>query len=379
MASPLLQPARGRTARRAALALVGAFGILLTTVPASAAPANPGTAAEAAELVAARGHDLEALSEQFNEAREVLRAQQAAATAAQAELERATAVLAKAQQSVRGIARTAYTGEGLNSFQALMISGSADEFVNRMSTLQMVAGHQNELLGVAADANAAAATAQAQLQTSVAEAQRQYDAVVAQQATLEGQIAEYKAVHDRLSAAEQRAVAAAAAQAHADGTAHSAGSAQSSGSTQSSGSAPSSRASRSDRTEPLAAASAPVVANSGAAQTAVDTAMAQRGKPYVWAADGPGSFDCSGLTQFAFKAAGINLPHSSRMQSQMGQAVSRGNLQPGDLVFFYSPVSHVGIYIGGGQMVHAPTSGDVVKVAPVDALRGYAGARRIAA
>lgn len=366
MASPL-QPFPGRTVRRAALALAGALGILLATVPASAAPGNPGTAAEAAELLAARGHDLEALSETFNEARETLRAQQAAAQAAQVELDRATAVLAQAQQSIRGVARSAYTGEGLNSFQALMISGSADEFVNRMSTLQLVAGHQNELLGRAADASAVATAAQQQVQASVAEAQRTYDAVAAQQAELEKQIAEYKAVHDRLSAQERQAVAAAAAAAHADGSAHAGGS------------APSSRASRGQRTEQLAAASAPVVADSGAAQAAIDMAMAQRGKPYVWAAGGPRAFDCSGLTQYAFAAAGIKLPHSSRMQSQMGRSVSRSELRPGDLVFFYSPVSHVGIYIGGNQMVHAPTSGDVVKVASIDVMGGYAGARRIAA
>ena len=360
MASPL-QPFPGRTVRRTVLALAGAAGILLAAVPASAAPANPGTAAEAAELVAARGHDLEALAETFNEARETLKAQQAAAQAAQVELDRATAALTEAQQRVRGVARTAYTGEGLNSFQALMISGSADEFVNRMSTLQLVAGHQNELLGHAADANAAAATAQQQVHAAVTEAQRQYDAVVGQQADLERQIAEYKAVHDRLSAQERQAVATAAAQAHADGSAHSA------------------RASRGQRTEQLAAAPAPVVANSGAAQVAIDMAMAQRGKPYVWAAGGPRAFDCSGLTQYAFAAAGISLPHSSRMQSQMGRPVSRSELQPGDLVFFYSPVSHVGIYIGGNQMVHAPTSGDVVKVASIDVMRGYVGARRLAA
>ena len=366
MASPL-QPFPGRTARRVVIALAGAVGILLATVPASAAPATPGTAAEAAELIAARGHDLEALSEQFNEARETLKAQQAAAQTAQVELDRATAALAQAQESVRGVARAAYTGEGLNSFQALMISDSADEFVNRMSTLQHVAGHQNGLLGRAADANAAATAAQQQVQAAVAEAQRQYDAVAAQQADLERQIAEYKAVHDRLSAQERQAVAAAAAQAHADAAASSASS------------VPSARASRGQRTEQLAASSAPVVANSGAAQAAVDSAMAQRGKPYVWAAGGPRAFDCSGLTQYAFAAAGINLPHSSRMQSQMGRSVSRSELQPGDLVFFYSPVSHVGIYIGGGQMVHAPTSGDVVKVASVDVMGGYAGARRLAA
>jgi cell wall-associated NlpC family hydrolase len=262
-------------------------------------------------------------------------------------------VLAEAQRSVRGVARSAYTGSGLNSFQALMVSGSADEFVNRMSTLQMVAGHQNELLAVAADANAAAAEAQAQLQASAAEAQRQYDAVSGQKVELERQIGEYRAIHDRLTAEERRTVLAAAQE--------------------------SERASRDERTEPLAAESAPVVANGDAAQVAIDTAMDQRGKPYIWAAGGPKAFDCSGLTQYAFKAAGISLPHSSRLQSQMGQAVPRGDLQPGDLVFFYSPVSHVGIYIGNGQMVHAPTSGDVVKVAPVDAMGGYAGARRISA
>ena len=125
-----------------------------------------------------------------------------------------------------------------------------------------------------------------------------------------------------------------------------------------------------------AVAPAAAAAATPAAQLVVDTAMAQRGKPYAWAASGPGSFDCSGLTSFAYRAAGVSLPHSSRMQSQMGQAVPRDQLQPGDLVFFYSPVSHVGIYIGNGQMVHAPTSGDVVKVAPL--MSGYAGARRIA-
>lgn len=352
MASPL-QPFPGRTVRRAALALAGAVGILLTAVPASAAPASPatpGTAAEAAELVAARGRDVEALAEKFNEAREGLRAQQAAAQAAQVELDRATAALAEAQESVRRVARSAYTGSGMNSFQALMVSDSADEFVNRMSTLQLVAGHQNQLLGRAAGANAAAVAAQQQVQASVAEAQRQYDAVVVQQADLERQIAEFKAVRDRLSAQEQRALAAAS---------HSP------------------RASRAERPQELAASSAPVVANSGAAQIAIDMAMAQRGKPYVWAAAGPGSFDCSGLTQYAFRAAGISLPHSSRMQAQMGRPVARSELQPGDLVYFYSPVSHIGIYIGGGRMVNAPSSGDVVKISSVESMGGYAGARRL--
>ena len=110
----------------------------------------------------------------------------------------------------------------------------------------------------------------------------------------------------------------------------------------------------------------------------MSTALAQVGKPYVWGAAGPSAFDCSGLMQYAYSAAGISLPHSSSAQSTMGVPVSRSALQPGDLVFFYSPVSHVGMYIGNGQMVHAATSGEPVKVVSLDSMPNYNSARRIA-
>lgn len=356
MAPPFGRTAPGATPRRpmrgpalvarVALAVAGVLGVLVAAAPAQAAP---GTSAEAAELVAARGHDLEVVTEQFNEARETLTAQQAAAQAAAAQLEQAAVALATAQAQVRGIARSAWTGEGLSSFQALMTSDSATEFVDRMSTLQLVAGHQNGILEAAAGANVAAAQAKATAQDATAKAQATYDEVAAQQADLQKQIAEYQAIYEQLSAQERQAVAGA----HGGD-----------------------RASRAEREPP--AASGPVVASSGAAQIIVDTAMAQRGKPYVWAAAGPGSFDCSGLTAYAFRAAGIDLPHSSRMQAQMGRAVSRAELQPGDLIAFYSPVSHIGIYIGNGQMVHAPTSGDVVKVSNVDTMGSITAMRRIA-
>jgi cell wall-associated NlpC family hydrolase len=126
-----------------------------------------------------------------------------------------------------------------------------------------------------------------------------------------------------------------------------------------------------------AVAAAPVAAPSQAAQIAVDTALAQQGKPYVWGAAGPSSYDCSGLVQYAYAAAGIPLPHSSNMQSTIGTPVGYGDLQPGDLVFFYSPVSHVGMYIGNGQMVHASTYGQPVKVVDLAYMPGYNSARRL--
>ena len=120
-----------------------------------------------------------------------------------------------------------------------------------------------------------------------------------------------------------------------------------------------------------------VTAPSLAAKNVVYSALAQRGDPYRWGAAGPYAFDCSGLTQYAYKAAGRTLPHSSRMQSTMGHYVPRSSLRPGDLVFFYSPVSHVGIYIGNGRIVHSSTYGQPVKLAELRYMYGYNTARRI--
>jgi hypothetical protein len=107
------------------------------------------------------------------------------------------------------------------------------------------------------------------------------------------------------------------------------------------------------------------------------TRRAQVGKAYEYGAAGPDSYDCSGLTQYAYRAAGIELPHSSRSQSEMGTPVERADLRPGDLVLFYEPVGHVGIYVGDGQMVDAGSEETGVSQRTVD-MEGYNFARRIA-
>ncbi|WP_240139402.1 C40 family peptidase [Streptomyces sp. MUM 178J] len=122
------------------------------------------------------------------------------------------------------------------------------------------------------------------------------------------------------------------------------------------------------------AESTPKAADSRAAQ-AVSYAYGALGKPYVWGATGPSSFDCSGLTQAAWRSAGVSLPRTTYTQINAGRRVTRSQLAPGDLVFFYSGVSHVGIYIGNGQMIHAPRPGDAVRIAPIDQMP-FAGATR---
>ncbi|GGO31272.1 C40 family peptidase [Microbispora bryophytorum] len=120
----------------------------------------------------------------------------------------------------------------------------------------------------------------------------------------------------------------------------------------------------------------PIIGDGKAAQAA-RWALGQQLKPYVWGAEGPGSFDCSGLVMAAYQSVGISLPHYTGNQWTAGTHIPRDQLRPGDLVFFYSDLHHVGIYIGNGYMIHAPRTGDVVHIAKI-AGRPFAGAVRVA-
>ncbi len=113
------------------------------------------------------------------------------------------------------------------------------------------------------------------------------------------------------------------------------------------------------------------------AQRAVQVALAQVGKSYVWGTSGPNTFDCSGLTSYAYRQVGISITNSSRGQASLGTYVAKGDLQPGDLVFYYSPISHVAMYIGNGKIVHAANPRSGVTTTTLNSMP-YTTARRIA-
>jgi peptidoglycan DL-endopeptidase CwlO len=117
---------------------------------------------------------------------------------------------------------------------------------------------------------------------------------------------------------------------------------------------------------------------SGVGAVALRYALSRRGDPYVWGAAGPGEFDCSGLVMWAYAQEGISLPHYTGSQWNSGMHISRDQLEPGDLVFFFADISHVGLYIGNGLMVDAPSFGQTVQVQPID-WAIYVGAVRIQA
>lgn len=332
------RPAARRFGRLRTGLLVGATTALTVTVLPGTAAADP--AADAAARVADASHQLEVVSEQVNEARVVLEKQEAAVADAEQAAADARAQLAALDGQIREVARSAYTDPGLSHFGLLLTSDSAEDFVSQLGTLDAIAGHTNDLVGEVSLIAEEARTAQEAADAAEAAAQKALEEITAQQSTLEAQIEDYQQQYAALSVPQQEEV----------DRAHGGTEAQ--------------------------VVPTGVVAPSGAAQAAVDTALAQVGDAYVWGAGGPNAFDCSGLTQYAYSAAGVSLPHSSKSQAQMGAPVSVGDLQPGDLLFYYSPTSHVAMYIGNGQMVHASTSSKPVMVVNFDSMSGFTHARR---
>ncbi|SFQ36570.1 Cell wall-associated hydrolase, NlpC family [Amycolatopsis arida] len=339
-----------------ALAAAAVIAAVTVTEPATASPIPapapqqpPSNTSEALQKYRELAAQAEKLNEDYLKAKDDLSARQADLDKASADLEAAQQSLAAAKEDeehfrreVDKFADASFTsGAQLNKLSALLTGNSAQDFLDRSSALEVLAADKNNALSrlsgavtQAADAQRQAADAQARAQTAKDEAAKLTADIEARKKALDDQLAELARANGLLTSAD--------------------------------------RAAQRDTGGPIPNVKAP----GPAAQAAVDAALSKLGSSYVWGAEGPSTFDCSGLTSWAYKQAGISIPRSSRAQSAYGTPVSRNQLQPGDLVFFYSPVSHVGIYIGGGKMVHAPTSGDVVKISPLQAQ--YSGARRVA-
>jgi cell wall-associated NlpC family hydrolase len=316
--------------------LAAATGVLAPT-PAGAAPNN---AAEASALVQEAAQRLTVLDEQVHQAELTVEAQQEAAEAAAAEAAAAQAALDVHEPALRAIAKSGYTGKTQSRVSAFLTSESADELVQQMTTLDMIAHHTNAVVAQVAQAQAAAAQAQATAEELAATAQAALEQLEAQKAEVEKEAAVYQADFARLSAAEQTRVTTAVA----------------------------GRSLETPTNLPIA--------TSAAAATAIQVALTKVGSTYRTGGSGPDVFDCSGLTQYAYAAAGVSLPHSSRAQSSLGRRVERSELQPGDLVFYYNPISHVALYIGNGMIVHARTYGVPLSVTSVDQ-GGYRWAVRL--
>ncbi|GIU89120.1 MAG: hypothetical protein KatS3mg010_0219 [Acidimicrobiia bacterium] len=383
-----------RTGAAAALVVAITIAGIASTAPASAAPGDDlaGKRARAEQLqaeIARNGTRISQLDEAYNEARIEIERARAGVAQTQQQLEAASARADDIAARVAGRAARLYMGAGTGGALPTLDVDDVTDLGSRSKYGAAAADHDEQLLDALAAAreDLEAARADFERRRSEAEAERARladtrDALAAAQAEQEELLAQVEGEIGRLVAeieAQRRAEEEARARAEFERRAHEAqrratstaparpaapGTSRPSAPTQGPASPPS-----------PAPAPPPVAAPGPNAQKAVDVALAQLGKPYRYAASGPDAFDCSGLTMFAWAAAGVQLPHSSRAQYASLPKVSQDQLAPGDLVFYGSPIHHVGMYIGGGQYVHAPQTGDVVKVSSIYR-RDWAGAAR---
>lgn len=327
---------------------VDAASAALALAPSTAAPPpTPTNATDAAAQLDQVQREAEALTEQWHAAQDDLVARQQDVTnflgavgPAKAAVDAARANEEKYREQVDAVAMATFESGNLDQFNALLASGSPQDFLDQMSALESLSSHYKDALGQLSAEVDKTTSAQSDADAAVARAQ----AAAAQSTKAEQDLgARKKDAEIRIDQAEKLLAQLSPAQ-------------------------------RRDRNGP--GADAPEITGTGVGVDALRAAATQLGKPYVWGAEGPSSYDCSGLTSWAFEKAGVTLPRSSSQQALVGKSVSWDDLRPGDLVFYYSPVSHVGIYAGNGTFIDAPQSGDVVKFQKVSR-SAFTGARRV--
>jgi cell wall-associated NlpC family hydrolase len=344
------------------LSVTAAAAALFTVVPGPALavplsyqqPPPPDTASEALAQYKQLSEQVSAVNEDLLAAKTDLDKKNAALAQATQDLAAAQAAQDQAavdEEAFRGqvdnLTNASFQGARFNKLSALLTGSSAEDFLERASALGVIASDNEEALSKltaavnqAADGKAKATDAQKRATDAAAAAQALTDKVTKTRDDLQAQIDQVEDAYADLSGADKDALA--------DGGDNSV-----------------------------------FLAGAGAGSQAAAAAMSQRGKMYLWGAEGPDRFDCSGLTLWAYRQVGISLPHSSRAQFGYGKSVSVNELQAGDLLFYGSSagsIHHVAMSIGDGKLVHASQSGTPVKVddAPYGGGKDFLGAKRIA-
>jgi peptidoglycan DL-endopeptidase CwlO len=315
-----------RAVRSVLLAAVLVPLTVLSTGPTTAR-ATPTSSARLEDQLDQLNREADQLVEQYNQSNEALKRIRRSLKGLQTQASGAEADVRKLQAVLGARASAAYVQGAGSAVAAVLGSDDPAAAIARVQVLELLAANDGDLmdqLGVAGKA--------------LAERQRDLVAAEKAQAAEVDRLAAKKAEVER-AADKTRALLA--------------------------------RMRAADRSSVPSRPSAPVApppsgggggGGGGSAAAVVAYARAQVGKPYCYGGSGPGCFDCSGLTMMAWRQAGVSLPHSSASQYSVGRRVSAGELQPGDLIFYYSPISHVSVYIGNGQRISATHTGDYVRV-----------------
>ncbi|MDT0398992.1 MULTISPECIES: NlpC/P60 family protein [Streptomyces] len=306
-----------------ALGLLSAAATALGTVPAAAAPHDV-TRADVDRLY----REAEKATEAYNEADERADALRRQIAAAQDGIARQQQRVNTMRESLGSLAGAQYRSGGLDTALTLLLSDDPEDYLERAAVLDRITVHQAGELRRLRAALRSLAQDRAEAAGKLGALEKSREDVAAHKRAVERKLTEARRLLGTLPAGERAAW---------------------------------DRASRSARADLLG----PAVPASGRAAAAVAAARSALGKPYVWGANGPTGFDCSGLTQWSYAQAGVALPRTSQAQRYAGRQVPLSEARPGDLVVYRSDASHVGMYMGNGQVIHAPYPGAPVRYDPV--------------
>jgi peptidoglycan DL-endopeptidase CwlO len=324
--------ARRAAVLRSLLCAVAAAGVVLTGPAVAQAAPSPSTVEAQIDK---QWNDLEPVIEEFNDVHSKLIKNRAQLKKLSQQLTPLQVQVDVALSQVRGLAVDAYMQGAPNAFNAMLISGSPTGLTDRLMYLDQLARHQNaQIAGVAKlrDKYAGMKSDLTTLTTSIAARDKDLGTRKA-------------AIEKKIDALQKLRIQAYGSADVSDG--------------------------------PLKIGPCPYTYTNDRGGRAAQWACDQVGKPYIFGSEGPSTFDCSGLTKGAWASVGVHLDHYTKDQWGEGASVSRSNLKPGDLVFWFPPsLHHVGIYIGGGMVVHAPHTGDHVRMAMMDKVGPIAGYRR---
>ena len=314
---------RGATA---AIGLLSVATAVLGAVPAAVAAPHDDTRAEVDRLHT----EAEKATEAYNKADERTDALREQVDAAQDEIARKQQRINTMRDGLGSLAGAQYRAGGVDPSLALLLSAAPDDYLDKASVLDRITAHQAGELRELRRVTRELTQDRAEAARKLAELEKGRKAVAAHKKTVERKLAEARRLLDTLPAGERAAYG---------------------------------RASRSGRADLSALGGA--VPASGRSAAALAAARSALGRPYVWGANGPSGFDCSGLTQWAYAQAGVGLPRTSQAQRYAGRQIPLSEARPGDLVAYRDDASHIGMYAGNGQVIHAPYPGAPVRYDPV--------------
>ena len=376
-------PSIRRSLRIAALGLASvALGALLV-LPASllAAAEPPLTVQEARNLIKQLQTNAAGIDQQYTDVKEQIKAGRAQLRLKRADVQAQTQKVERLKLQVGQIALAQFQNRNLDTAARLFVTTDTEGFLSQISTVQKVSENQNSALQDYQQAQANLAALQHSAETDLAALGEKEKQIKSLTAASDKKLDQAKQVLAKLTADQQKQLAEAEKKATAKANAEARAATKAPAKTNADSRATTKAPAKANAEDRRAATKAPrdstrsSVTGTSKGAKALAYAKAQLGEPYARSGAGPSSWDCSGLTMMAWGSVGVSLPHSSRQQFSRGRSVAKSDLQLGDLVFFYSDISHVGLYAGNGQVIHAPRPGKSVEYIKMSYMP-YAGARR---